>query len=372
MIIGRVCVDRRTKRLTKRLKPGEIAVIDHEDLDGTSARELVYAGARAVLNAAPSITGRYPNPGPRILLEAGVPLMDALGPDLMEIPEGTSVEIEGDTVRILPEGKVLRGRERQLDEVLAAMEAAKEHLDEELARFLDNTLQYAAQEKELVLHPLKAPRLKVNLRGRQALVVVRGQDHRQDLQALKSYIRDLRPVLIGVDGGADALLEFGLRPDIIIGDMDSVSEAALRSGAQLIVHAYPDGTAPGLVRLERLGLQADILPAPGTSEDVALLLAHQEGAELIVAVGTHLGMVEFLEKGRKGMASTMLTRMKVGSVLVDAKGVSRLYQARLRTSYLITLVAAGISTMLLIFFSAPSTRAIGKLIWIRIRYLLGL
>jgi uncharacterized membrane-anchored protein len=372
VIVGQVCVDRRTKRLTQRLRPGDIAVIDHEDLDETSARELVYAGARAVLNAASSITGRYPNPGPKILLEAGVPLVDELGPELMELSEGSAVEIAGDEVLVLPAGRTLRGRQRQLADVLEAMEQAKVNLEGELERFLDNTLRYAQEEKELVLAPLAVPPLKVAIRGRQVLVVVRGQDHRQDLQALKSYIRDIRPVLIGVDGGADALLEFGLRPDLIIGDMDSVSEAALRSGAELVVHAYPDGTAPGLARLEALGLRASVLPAPGTSEDVALLLAHQEGATLIVAVGTHLAMVEFLEKGRKGMASTMLTRMKVGGILVDAKGVSRLYQARVQTSHLVTLVAAGIATMVLIFFSAPSTRAIGKLLWIRLRFLLGL
>jgi uncharacterized membrane-anchored protein len=176
--------------------------------------------------------------------------------------------------------------------------------------------------------------------GRHVLIVVRGFDYREDLAHLRSYVRDIRPVLLAVDGGADALLEFGLRPDIILGDFDSVSDAALRCGAQLIVHSYRGGQAPGAARLESMGLEYDTFSPTGTSEDAAMLLAFEKGAELIVAVGTHVSMVEFLDKGRAGMASTFLTRLKVGQLLMDAKGVSKLYQSRIRKADLVFFLLA--------------------------------
>jgi uncharacterized membrane-anchored protein len=173
---------------------------------------------------------------------------------------------------------------------------------------------------------------------------------------LRPYIREYRPVLIGVDGGADALLEAGLKPDLIVGDMDSVSDAALTSGAELVVHAYRDGRAPGLPRLEHLNLPAVVFPATGTSEDIAMLLADDKGAQLIVAVGTHYTLVEFLDKGRSGMASTFLTRLRVGSKLVDAKGVSRLYRSRIATWQLLLLVAASIIVFLVSLTLSPTGR----------------
>jgi uncharacterized membrane-anchored protein len=157
-----------------------------------------------------------------------------------------------------------------------------------------------------------------------------------------------------VDGGADALLDFGLKPDMIIGDMDSVTTEALLTGAELVVHAYPGGDAPGLERLEALGLASTTFEAPGTSEDIAMLVAYEHGAQLIVAVGTHANVIEFLDKGRKGMASTFLTRLRVGPVLVDAKGVSRLYRGRVRRIDLTMLVLAALVTMaIVIWLSEP-------------------
>jgi uncharacterized membrane-anchored protein len=175
---------------------------------------------------------------------------------------------------------------------------------------------------------------------------VRGYDHQRDLKALKHYIREYKPVLIGVDGGADALLEAGLKPHLIVGDMDAVSDAALATGAEVVVHAYPDGRAPGLARVQDLGIDAVTFPTSGTSEDVAMLLADENGASLIVAVGTHATLTEFLDKGRSGMASTFLTRLRVGGKLVDAKGVTRLYRSRISAAALLLLVLATLVTII--------------------------
>jgi uncharacterized membrane-anchored protein len=189
------------------------------------------------------------------------------------------------------------------------------------------------------------PEIRTPVQGRHCLVVVRGYGHQADLAALRPYIAQVRPVLIGVDGGADALVDAGHRPDLIVGDMDSVSDATLRSGAELVVHAYPDGRSPGLGRLRRLNLPAVVFPAAATSEDIAMLLADGHGAELIVAVGGHATLGEFLDKGRGGMASTFLTRLKIGGRLVDAKGVSRLYRPTPSAAAYLLLTACALGAM---------------------------
>jgi uncharacterized membrane-anchored protein len=214
-----------------------------------------------------------------------------------------------------------------------------------LEAFAANTMEYLKQERELLLDGVGVPAVKTPIAGRHCLIVVRGYDYKADLDVLRPYIREFKPVLIGVDGGADALVEAGYTPDMIIGDMDSVSDDVLRCGAEVVVHAYPDGRAPGLDRAHRLSVEAVTFPAAATSEDIAMLLADEKGASLIVAVGTHNNLVEFLDKGRGGMASTFLTRLKVGGKIVDAKGVSRLYRQNLSTSSLLLLVLSAIAAM---------------------------
>jgi uncharacterized membrane-anchored protein len=226
--------------------------------------------------------------------------------------------------------------------VTAAMAEARAGLSSQLEAFAANTMEYMKRERALLLDGVGVPDVATSIEGRHALVVVRGYDYKEDLHALRSYIRDYRPVLIGVDGGADALIEAGYRPDMIIGDMDSVSDAALTCGAEVVVHAYADGRAPGLPRVQELGVEAITFPAAATSEDIAMLLADEKGASLIVAVGTHATLVEFLDKGRGGMASTFLTRLRLGGKLVDAKGVSRLYRSRISGVALVVLVLAAL------------------------------
>jgi uncharacterized membrane-anchored protein len=338
---GAVRVDRRTKNLTRRLRPGDIAVIDHVDLDRVAAEALVGCQVGGVVNVAPSVSGRYPNLGPDILLAAGVPLIDDVGADVFgQLREGDRVRLLDDTIFAM-DGRVLaKGTQQTVETVAVAMAEARDGLSAQLEAFASNTMEYLRRERDLLLDGVGVPDIETVLDGRHVLVVVRGYTYREDLIALRHYVREYKPILIGVDGGADALLERGLKPHLIVGDMDSVSDVALRCGAEVVVHAYRDGSAPGLTRVQELGITPVVFPAAGTSEDVALLLADDKGAALIVAVGTHATLVEFLDKGRSGMASTFLTRLRVGGKLVDAKGVSRLYRSRIPVTTLVLLVLA--------------------------------
>jgi uncharacterized membrane-anchored protein len=340
---GTARLDRRTKNLTKRLRPGDIAVIDHVDIDRVSADALVDTRVAAVVNAAPSISGRYPNLGPEILINAGIPLLDDVGKEVFaKLKEGTPVRLEGSQLLTDDGTVVAEGLAHTRETVTAAMADARAGLSTQLEAFAANTMEYMKRERALLLDGVGVPDVATKFEGRHALIVVRGYDYKEDLQALRSYIRDYRPVLIGVDGGADALIEAGYQPDMIVGDMDSVSDDSLTSGAEVVVHAYPDGRAPGLPRVEALGVPAITFPAAATSEDIAMLLADEKGASPIVAVGTHATLVEFLDKGRGGMASTFLTRLRLGGKLVDAKGVSRLYRSRISTTALVVLVLAAL------------------------------
>jgi uncharacterized membrane-anchored protein len=343
---GTVRVDRRTKNLTKRLRPGDIAVIDHVDIDRVSADSLVACKVGAVVNAAPSISGRYPNLGPGILVDAGIPLVDGVGKDVLaQLKEGAQGRLDGNRLYI-GEEVVAEGVRQDQGTVADAMAEARTGLSAQLEAFAANTMEYMKRERALLLDGVGVPDVTTQIEGRHVLVVVRGYDYKEDLAALRPYIRDYRPVLIGVDGGADALKEAGYQPDMIIGDMDSVSDSVLRCGAEVVVHAYPDGRAPGLQRVTDLGVEAITFPAAATSEDIAMLLADEKGATLIVAVGTHATLVEFLDKGRGGMASTFLTRLRLGGKLVDAKGVSRLYRSRISTLALVLLVLAALASII--------------------------
>lgn len=343
-VSGVARVDRRTKNLTKRLKPGQIAVIDHADIDRVSAEALVSAKAAAVINAAASTSGRYPNLGPEILLTAGIPLLD-VGPEIFDkVRDGDEIRVLGADV-FRGADQIAAGTELTAQLVVAQMAEARAGMAEQLEAFAENTMDYLRRERDLLFDGIGLPELRTVMDGRHVLIVVRGYNYRTDLQTLRPYIREYRPILMGVDGGADALLDAGYRPDIVVGDMDSISEKALRSSKEIVVHAYADGRAPGLKRVQDLGLESVLCPAAGTSEDVAMLLADERGAALIVAVGSHATLIEFLDKGRAGMSSTFLTRLRIGSKLVDAKGVSRLYRSRIKTRSLVLLAGAAFVTI---------------------------
>lgn len=341
-ISGVARLDRQTTRLVGRLNPGDIAIIDHVDLDRVAAEALVAAKVALVINAQPSVSGRYPNLGPDRIVGNGIPLLDNVGGEIFKaVKEGTKIRVDGNTV-FIGDAAVATGTRQDSASIAAQMAEAKVGLSAQLEAFAVNTSEYMSRERELLLDGVGVPAVRTQFAGRHVLVVVRGYDHAADLKSLKYYIREFKPVLVGVDGGADALLEAGLKPHMIVGDMDSVSDAALATGAEVVVHAYPDGRAPGLARVQDRGIDAITFPTSGTSEDIAMLLADENHAELIVAVGTHATLTEFLDKGRAGMASTFLTRLRVGGKLVDAQGVARLYRNRISAAALLVFVLAAL------------------------------
>lgn len=362
VVAGVARIDRRTKNLLHRIRPGEIGIILHEDLDQASAEGLVERGVAAVINCHRSISGRYPNAGPLVLARAGIPLIDEAGEGILQMVEdGDLIEVRHNVIyrggETVGSGARLEGA--ALDH---AMSEAQAGMGVELERFVRNTMEYLQAERDLVLRGEGMPSLRTRMQGRHAVVVVRGNEHRKDLRTLRGYIADMRPALIAVDGAADALIEEGLRPDLIIGDMDSVSTGALTCGAEIVVHAYPDGRAPGLDRVHGLGVDAHVFPSAGTSEDIALLMAYENDAELIVAVGAHDNLVEFLDKGRAGMASTFVTRLKVGPKLVDVKGVNRLYRTQVRTRDMLILVGSALVAMLAAALASPGLHLWGRLV----------
>ncbi len=369
---GNARLGRRTKNLVRRLRPGDIAVIDHVNIDRIAAEELIASGVAAVINAAQSSNGRYPNAGPLLLAEAGVLLVDVEDGDPFEsLGDGDRVRIAGGQISPVGGGESMRGRVldalelgRQLDEQRAAV-------NEALAEFAENTIAHVRGETDLLTGSVQFPVTRASFRDRHVLIVVRGDRHRRDLKALRAYIRDVRPLVVAVDGGADGALEAGLRPDLILGDMDSASDQALRCGAELIVHAYPDGRAPGRERLEAMGLEHSLVPAAGTSEDVAMLMAYEKGADLIVSVGAHFNLIEFLDRKRGGMSSTFLTRLRIGEKLVDAKGVSRLYNPPGTLAPLGLFLAAFVILLVIVIATSPALSDLSELIWLKIRIWLG-
>lgn len=368
---GTARLDKRTKDLVKRLGEADIAIIDHDDIDRVSAEGLLRSGVGIVVNAASSISGAYPNTGPLLLARAGVRILDRVGSEVFEVlREGETVEIVDSTLmrggRVIATGEWLSVRS-----IEAAMERANARLGERLDEFARNTLDFLEREKDLLADGGGVPSVRTVMEGRHVLVVVRGHDYREDLRALAPYIREVKPVMIGVDGGADAIREAGFPADIIVGDMDSVSDEALASGAELIAHVYEDGRSPALERIRGLGLEATPWSIRATSEDLALLLAYESGADLIVAVGTHANLVEYLDKGRKGMASTFLVRLKVGPKLVDAKGVNKLYRTSVRPVDLVLLAGAALIAVSVITVISPDARSMLGLVVLQVRAWLG-
>jgi uncharacterized membrane-anchored protein len=369
---GRARLGKRTKRLVKSLGPGDIAVIDHEDIDRVSGEDLAASGVRCVLNAARSSTGRYPNVGPLVLVEAAVHVVDLPDAPLFdELRDGEPLTVRGGTV-LRGDDVLFEGEVQELDALRHAHDRQRLKLGEALEAFAENTMNHIRDERDMLAGRLDLPDFSTQFRDRPCLIVVRGVDHQKDLRILRPYVRDQRPVLMAVDGAADAILEQGLDPHMIVGDMDSASDAALRSGAELVVHAYPDGRAPGRDRLDRLGLPYKVVPAPATSEDVAMLVAAEKGAELIVMVGSHFNLMEFLDKNRKGMSSTFLTRLRVGEILVDAKGVSRLYRPSAGGGPIAVVTAAALVTLIVIVIASPNLGDFLDLVWLKIQILLGL
>jgi uncharacterized membrane-anchored protein len=368
---GTARLDKRTKRLVRRLGPDDIAIIDHPNLDRISAEELLESGVRVVVNVSPSATGAYPNAGPLALVRGGVCLIDAPGVELFdEVKEGEPLVVRGSS--LFRNGtRVAVGREREEEELARDLAEQRGRVSEALEAFAENTLRHLREEAALLSEGVQLPQLETRFRDRHALVVARSPDTKRDLSIVGPYVADFKPVLVGVDGGADALVVAGYKPDVIVGDMDSVSDKTLQCGAELVVHAYADGRAPGRVRLDRLGLPSTVLPTMGISEDAAMLLAYEKGAELIVAVGTRFNLIEFLERNRAGMSSTFLTRLKVGERLVDARGVSRLFRPRVGIGVVVAFALAAVAAVAAVLIASPELRDLFSAVAERLRSLLG-
>ena len=372
-VTGRVRLGRRTKDLVKSLGPGDIAVLDHRNIDRMAADDLVASGVAAVLNNQPSSDGRYPNRGPLEIVEAGVRLVDFPDGDLFELlGEGEEIVLAGPVIRRGEEDVVAVGEELHLPQLIDRLDRQQGEVHAALAEFAENTVSHIRRESEILLGRIELPDVETVFRDRQVLIVVRGPSYRSDLQALQAYIGDVDPVLVGVDGGADAIVDAGHRPDMILGDMDSASDRALESGAELVVHAYQDGSAPGADRLDELGLPYSVVPSAGTSQDVAMLMAHEKGASLIVSVGAHFNLTEFLDKDRDGMSSTFLTRLRIGESLVDAKGVSRLYRPSPSLSSAITFLLAFLALAVVVILTSPALASLIEMLWLKLKITLGL
>jgi uncharacterized membrane-anchored protein len=352
-------LDRRTRQLARRLTRGDIAVIDHVDIDRAAALALVEAGVVAVVNVAPSISGRYPNLGPQVLLEAGIALLDNVGTDAFaQISDGDRLRIADDTV-YRGDVAVACGVRQNAASVATALESSKDGLASQLAAFSANATEHLRRERDLLLDGAGVPAVTTQLAGRHALVVMRAFDYRGDLAALKTYLKDVAPVLIGVDAGADVLLAAGYRPDLIVTAGDEISDAALQCGAEVVRVGASDARNGASDRFERLGVQPVDFATRGTPEDAALLLASAAAADLIVLVGSHASLLEFLDRGRSGMASAFLTRAAVGSRLVDAKAVASMHRNRIRGWWVALVVAAA----LLVVGAAIATTPVGQQWW---------
>jgi uncharacterized membrane-anchored protein len=372
-IVGTARLGGRTKHLVKRLQPGDVAVINHVNVDRIAAEELIDRGVSAVINASPSSDGKYPNAGPLMLARAGIRLVDAPEAPVFDLlRDGQQLTIDGDGAVLVGDEEVLRGRLLSVPELESELAAQRERIDEVLGEFAMNTVEHVRQETDILTGSIDFPPTRVSFRDRHVLIVVRGERHRRDLKALRTYIRNVRPLIVAVDGGADGVLEAGLKPDIILGDMDSASDSALRCGAELIVHAYPDGRAPGEERLLEMELPHTVVPAAGTSEDVAMLMAHEKGADLIVSVGAHFNLIEFLDRKRGGMSSTFLTRLRIGEKLVDAKGVSRLYRPSSTLMPIVFFVVAFLILLTILIITSPALNDVFELFWLKVRIWLGI
>ncbi|MFY9765338.1 MAG: putative cytokinetic ring protein SteA [Mycobacterium sp.] len=329
-VVGTARVDRDIDRLLRRVCPGDIAVLDVLDLDRITADALVDAEIAAVVNASPSVSGRYPNLGPEVLVANGVTLIDETGPDVFKkIKDGAKVRLHNDGV-YAGDRRLIRGTERTDDEIADLMQEAKSGLVSHLEAFAGNTIEFIRSESPLLIDGIGIPDVDVELRRRHVVVVAEEDDAADDLKLLKPFIKEYQPVLIGAGGGADVLRKAGYRPQLIVGDPSTLSTEVLKSGAQVVLPADADGHAPGLERIQDLGVGAMTFPAAGSPADLALLLADHHGAALLVTAGHSANIETFFDRTRQhSNPSTFLTRLRVGEKLVDAKAVGTLYHNRI-------------------------------------------
>ena len=340
-VSGTARVDRDIDRLLRRVGPGDIVVLDALDLDRITADALVEAGVAAVVNASTSISGRYPNLGPEVLVANNVTLIDETGPDVFKkIKDGARVRVNNGGV-YAGDRRIALGTERTDEEIHELMHEAKSGLVAHLEAFAGNTIEFIRSESPLLIDGMGIPDIDVDVNRRHVIVVAEDPSAADDLRALKPFIKEYQPVLVGVGTGADTLRKAGYRPQLIVGDPESMSVEVLRSGAQVVLPADADGHAKGLERIQDLGVGAMTFPAAGSAADLALLLCDHHGASLIVTAGHSASIEEFFDRSRQQSNPSMfLTRLKVGEKLVDAKAVATLYRSRVSGGAIALLVLA--------------------------------
>ena len=326
-LIGTARVDRNIDRLLRRVCPGDIVVLDVLDLDRITADALVEADIAAVINASPSVSGRYPNLGPEVLVNNGVTLIDETGPEIFKkVKDGSKIRLHEGGV-YSGDRRLIRGTERTDHDIADLMREAKSGLAAHLEAFAGNTIEFIKSESPLLIDGIGIPEIDLDMRRRHVVIVGDEEHATDDLKSLKPFIKEYQPVLIGVGSGADVLKKAGYRPQLIVGDPDQISTDVLKCGAQVVLPADADGHAPGLERIQDLGVGAMTFPAAGSASDLALLLADHHGAALLVTAGHTANIETFFDRTRtQSNPSTFLTRLRVGEKLVDAKAVATLYR----------------------------------------------
>lgn len=338
-------ISRDTDALLTRVGSGDIVIFDQVDIDRATANALVNAGVTAVVNAAASVSGRYPNLGPEILLAEGITLVDEVGDEVFgRVKDGARVRLN-EGVLYAGETAIAQGVEQSPESIADLLIEAKAGMAAQLEAFAANSIEFMKRERTLVLDGVGLPDIQTRMAGRHVLVVTASPNTAAELKKLRKYISDFRPVLIGVDTGADALVSAGFKPTIIVGDPERIGTKTLQCGAEVIIPGDLDGHAAGLERLQDLAVGAVTFSAACTNEDLALLLAHDRDAALIVTVGMHAALTELLDRGRGSAASTFLIRMRVSGTLVEASAVLRLYQARIAWWIVALLVIAAAVAM---------------------------
>ncbi|MEU5407021.1 putative cytokinetic ring protein SteA [Nocardia asteroides] len=358
-VAGIARVDRNTRRLLRRVGPGDVVVLDETDLDRHTADRLVEAGVVAVINTSPSISGRYPNLGPEVLVANGIVLMDTVSSDAFgKIKDGAKVRIDEGIVYadklVKKEPEVLvEGIEFDESAIADRMIEARNGLADHLDAFAGNTTEFVRTESALLIDGIGVPDIELELRNRHVVVVADGSGHLEELQKLKPFIKEYAPILIGVGRGADTLRKLKYKPDLIVGDPDEISTETLRSGAEMILPADTDGHAKGLERIQDLGIGATTFPSSGSPTDLALMLADHHGASLIVLAGAPASLEDFFDRGRRDSnPATFLTRLKVGAKLVDAKAVSTLYRQRSSGAALALVVLAALVAIVVVILAS--------------------
>jgi uncharacterized membrane-anchored protein len=358
-VSGTARVDRDVDRLLRRIGPGDIVVMDALDLDRITADALVEADIIAVVNCSPSISGRYPNLGPEVLVANGVMLIDDAGPEIFKkIKDGARIRLNDGGV-YTGDRRIALGTERTAEAIHDLMHEAKSGLVAHLEAFAGNTIEFIRSESPLLIDGMGIPDIDVDLHRRHVVIVAEEQNAADDLKALKPFIKEYQPVLIGVGTGADVLRRGGYRPALIVGDPESMSVEVLRSGAQVVLPADADGHAKGLERIQDLGVGAMTFPAAGSAADLALLLADHHGASLIVTAGHTANIEEFFDRTRQqSLPSTFLTRLKVGEKLVDAKAVATLYRSRVSGGAIALLVLAMLTAVIVALWVSRADAAV--------------